>query len=426
MEDSEKNFDTLILLVGTNPLPNFVVAEYFLKNNPELKYIFMIYSEKTDKQSGTKEYAENLQKLLQNRHEIKPEIKFFTLSDISDAEKIERDLNNNLKNALKNKKHLHLNYTGGTKAMVIHVYRWIEKYGLENHIETSFSYLDARTFKIVDDKKGRITGDLREEIKLKIEDLLSLHGFSPIKLEFNILDNIFDNAIEKFRNIIKEDMLRDFFKSYHRYFFITNSGKLIDKKEKMIERINELKSKEIELKAKGIFLEIFKVIPEDYRLFNDDGSFKMPESNSKLEKVIKFIDGKWLENYLYKILCKTLSDNILAYNLEIKKSDWKSPNQKFEIDLILLKGYQLIGISCTTSSERALCKSKGFEIFMRTKQIGGDEARAILVTTLPENKKIEIQQELEVDTGGRENILVLGIDDLKEEVLTNKIKNYIE
>jgi len=28
----------------------------------------MIYSEKTDKQSGTKEYAENLQKLLQNCH----------------------------------------------------------------------------------------------------------------------------------------------------------------------------------------------------------------------------------------------------------------------------------------------------------------------------------------------------------------------
>lgn len=38
-------FEHLILLIGTNPLPNFVVAEYFLRENSNLKNLYLIYSE---------------------------------------------------------------------------------------------------------------------------------------------------------------------------------------------------------------------------------------------------------------------------------------------------------------------------------------------------------------------------------------------
>lgn len=353
MEDSGKIFDTLILLVGTNPLPNFVVADYFIKNNPELNDIFLIYSEKTKTQSGTKEYAENLQKLLQSHKERIPNFEFISLSDVSNAREIERDLDKGLKEKLKNKKHIHLNYTGGTKAMVIHVYRWIERYGLKNHIATSFSYLDARTFKIVDDKNGRITRDLRDHMSYSIQELIKLHGFERI-------DNAQDNEIDR---------------------------------EKF---------------------EIFK------KLINSGEFEKYLEDNKGK------VDGKLFEYYVYEVIRRNIKNIDIAINWKIKRQNWHGENQKFEIDIFLVKGYQILGISCTIARNKPLCKSKGFEIFMRTRQIGGDESRAILITTLPENKKIEIKQELEVDTGGGENILVLGIEDLKEDILTHRIQEYIK
>jgi len=169
-------------------------------------------------------------------------------------------------------------------------------------------------------------------------------------------------------------------------------------------------------------------MPEEYRLFNNDGSFKEPTPNKNTEKAIEFLDGKWLELYVYNLLKRNISDkNIALYNnWEIKKPEWQSPNQKFELDVILIKGYQLIGISCTTSGQKHLCKSKGFEIFMRTRQIGGEEARSVLVTRLSESQKEEVQSELEIDTGGKGNILVLGANDLKDSILVEKIRDFIK
>ncbi|MDI6714677.1 MAG: DUF1887 family CARF protein [Thermodesulfovibrio sp.] len=428
MEGCKNFFNTLILLVGTNPLPNFVVAEYFLINNPSLKNLLMIYSEdKPPSQRGTKGYVDSLQKLLQNHHKER-DLTFnqIPLSDISDAKEIERDLKKRLTEYLKQTDSIHINYTGGTKAMGIHIYRWLENYGKEKNIPISFSYLDARTFQIVDDKYGRITGDLRSQIKLSIQELISLHGFKRDNEDKNEKD-LFKVAVKKFREIIEMDKIKDYFNSYRREYFTDEKGELLKKVNKLKEKIEKL-GLENKIIAQGTFLEIVNSMPEDYKLFNDEGSFKELKTNKNLERAIEFLDGKWLEMYVYDLLKESIKDKKISIdiNWEIKKYEWSSSNQKFEIDVIIINGYQLIGISCTTSVRKNLCKSKGFEIFMRTRQIGGEEARAVLVTVLPESKKIELEQELEVDTGGKENILVLGIDDLKENIFTYKIKKYIE
>ena len=57
-------------------------------------------------------------------------------------------------------------------------------------------------------------------------------------------------------------------------------------------------------------------------------------------------------------------------------------------------------------------------------KLGGEEARAVLITMLPDPK--DLQGELEIDTGGRENILVLGVNDLKEDVLVGTICEFIK
>jgi hypothetical protein len=396
-----------------------------LLNTPSLKSIILLYSEKTRHQSGTKEYAENLQDLLQSRHEERDlRFELIPLSDVSDAKEIQRNLRDRLTRYLQQTGSVHLNYTGGTKAMGIHVYRWLEEYAEEKNLPVSFSYLDARTFQIVDDARGRITDDLRNEISLSLEELIKLHGFEMTNEPSDDDLNLFKNAIEKFKELIDNGSIGTYLKNYNEYrqkIFTDEEGILIRKTKKLKSRIKENI-------AQGVLLDVIKSMPDEYKLFNNDGSFKEPKTNKHTEKAIEFLDGKWLELYVYNVLKRNISDkNIALYNnWEIKKPEWQSPNQKFELDVILIKGYQLIGISCTTSDQKHLCKSKGFEIFMRTRQIGGEEARAALVTRLSESQKEEVQSELEIDTGGRENILVLGANDLKDSILVEKIRDFIK
>ena len=123
------DFTDLILLIGTNPLPNYVVASHFLNVNPNLERVWLIYSETNHLigQQGTK----NVDRYIL-RH-------------------------------LPQKAKVHLNYTGGTKAMAVHVYRALES----DRRDATFSYLDARNHRLVqDDVQYPITKDLRQEVTI--------------------------------------------------------------------------------------------------------------------------------------------------------------------------------------------------------------------------------------------------------------------
>lgn len=420
------NFNHLVLLIGTNPLPNLVVAEYFLRNNPELKEIWLVHSEKTDRQKGTGVLARNLEEILQ--HDYKSKIKFplhkIPLSNVSDAKQIVRDLKDDFFEKLSSKSSVHLNYTGGTKVMGVHVYRAIE----ENIkiSEKSFSYINSREYQVVDDEQRGITDDLRKEINITFSELIKLHGYKRINSDS---DFDFTIAVETFKTNIEENLLNKYFEYYKkkRYLFTSRN-----RSGKLAEHINELKDELKRFKPNNTFLSIIKAMPDGCRFFSEDENFMTPHSDNECKNAIKFIDGGWLEDYIYYVLKKNLKDygfEILK-NWEIKKDKW---NTNFELDVILMQGYQLIGISCTTSNMKARCKSKGFEIIHRTRQIGGAEAKAILVTMMDKDKKTKadlrpiVQEELEIDTGGTaSNILVLGERDLQEKQLLDKIKIFLK
>ena len=150
------NFTDLILLIGTNPLPNFVVAEYYLKKNTNCETLWLIHSEKKRNQHGTEEYAKSLKNLLDTRHKNRNiNFNYVPLSDVSCSQKIENDIEKKLCEKISNT-NIHLNYTGGTKAMCIHAYRTLEKkYGRK----ISFSYLDGRNYMLVVDEDCSSTDD---------------------------------------------------------------------------------------------------------------------------------------------------------------------------------------------------------------------------------------------------------------------------
>lgn len=345
------DFSNLVLLIGTNPLPNYVVADYFLQINENLKSIWLVYAEKKSYQGSTKPQAENLEKLLNRKYKEngikKVNIFFVPISDVGNAHNISNDINNYLIKLLELNSNTHLNYTGGTKVMGIHAYNALSESDKLNSKE--FSYLDARRFKIICDN-GHISKDLREYVNIGFLDLIDLHGFKRKNSEPDIT---YEQEVINFDNAIAKNSLDE---------FVRNKPK----------------------------------------------------------------DGKWLEYYLYK----KLQDQGLTphWNLEIKKPEWRS-DLYFEIDVIVMRGYQLIGISCTIMQDNIKfkkddCKLKGFEIMHRVSQIGGEEAKAILVNF---NEQPDIlEQDLHVETGGAERIKVIGLPDFKANKAIENIIEFIQ
>lgn len=417
-------FTDLMLLIGTNPLPNYVAAKYFLENNPCLQRIWLVHSEKTKYQAGTGVQANNLENVLEEQYKATKKGLFplgkVALSAVSNAQQIFHDIKDKLISQLSPGASVHLNYTGGTKVMGIHVYQAIKQED-KKHLSRSYSYLDGRNFQIVDDNGAIIAPDLRDKISIGFEALIKLHGF--IRTDEKV-DVDFTPAIEAFKHLINNGRLNEYFsenRGYNRTHFEDK-----DKPGELAKQASKLKIDALRaFQPNDAFLSVINAMSDGYRLFDTHGQFVNPVNNNQCKHTIKFLDGGWFEQYVYTILKNALNSSYTSNkNWEIKKKDWTTT---FELDVIMLRGYQLIGVSCTTSANKSECKNKGFEIIHRTSQIGGDEAKAIIITGLCSDQTNNLQEELTLETGSTSsNILALGVDDWKEDVLISKIKRFLE
>jgi hypothetical protein len=352
--DNYKEFNHLILLIGTNPLPNFVAADYFLQNNKQLQTVWLLHSEENRLQAGTHEQVRNLEALLRKRWQgnhanLRFPLEKISLTDVSDAATILREIETKMLRGWQPNQSFHLNYTGGTKAMSTHVYRRLQELGKRGQHQCS--YLDANNFRLVVDDYGVAVDDLRKKVQVTFDDLISLHGFQKVKAKNGSIDK--SAAIQAYR-------------------------KFLD-----VQNFPSMKGE-------------------------DGGDF---------EKYIFLMLGN-------KFRSKLTNGGEIQHNWLIKYPTWQV---YFELDIIMLNGYHLTGISCTVSSDKQACKSRGFEIILRTRQIGGDEARAILISRSNRNQAKILQDELAYETGGnQQNILVLGVDDLRqEEIYLRKIEKFV-
>ncbi|MFZ3383581.1 MAG: hypothetical protein WA144_06615 [Candidatus Methanoperedens sp.] len=441
--EKKYNFENLVLLVGTNPLPNYVVGKYFLMNNPDLKKIWLVYSEKQN-DFGTREIAERIKDVL---NKDCSNFGFCPLEDISNARNIKKNVETNILDKLTGS--VHLNYTGGTKAMAVHVYRAIDKYDKSSN--NSFSYLDARKFVLIDDAVGIITNDLRKIININaktfsFDGLINLHGYKKKSGGVEYGDQ-WNGVLEEFEKLINEKELGDYFKWKKLirkiYYIKKNEKAIIDTDINKIRlRIKETKIKE-RLDNKDVFynfdehpfkvhaLQILSKIPDTYSLLNNNSELYISDITNVKKQIkpsIEFLDGKWLENYIFQILKRKLKsingDVPLELNWILEKHNANKDDKNFELDIILLNGYQIYGISITTDHDETRCKSKGFEIFHRVNQIGGEESKAILITCLDSNQVKKMGTDLNAETSS-ERLMVLGIEDLPEKNLLPKIVAFI-
>lgn len=415
----------LFLLVGENPLPNYVAAKLLLHQGGTA---YLVHT------TDTFDEAKRLKTSFDNEPEPenKFSVKFLPLNQYeSDAYYIQKEINAKLKTI--NNEKIGLNYTGGTKAMSAHSYRTLFYEEIQDTQNTThkiyrrrngiiFSYLDARKLEICIDKEDNERERLKvtpDTLELKLETLFQLHGLRlqkrPTK-ETQLLD-LAEELVKVFADKAKETQWFDW---YHDIFC------------KEARKDNRKWKSQTDL-AK-LFISLDKLHPqivEEFRkvqLLNSDNKLALVEAKNigfftKLEDFCRFLDGIWLEHYtLQQIKNITNSQSIKQYGLDFQ-IPLEGTKDGFQFDVAFTRGYQLFAISCTTASdekERNLCKSKLFEAYLRARQMGGDEARVALVCCAdnPDSLKAEI-----ANTLSSKKIAVFGRADLLD--LSSKIVNWI-
>lgn len=385
---NDHKVDHLFLLVGKNPLPNYVVA----KSNMLLREggkTYLIYT------TDTKPYADKLRdKLAITNKEL------ISLDDYqSDAHEIHKRITDKAK---KLEGRLGLNYTGGTKSMAINAYLAIRS--LERIEKPVFSYLDSKELKLLVDRPDRKPIPVPFEADIDFKDIFDLH-----QLKLNSLNT----------QAILPELASSILLHNHIWHQWCKDRLHVEAKREKENGKNDWKSKG-ELKKtfvslNGLNPELIEALDKNKCLDEQKQSIDIKGmlekySFSKPEDVCKWLDGIWLEEYLLCQISKHFQRSGMSFRLDINNG------KDFEFDVAFIKGYQLFAFSCTSSSDRSLCKAKLFEAYARGKQLGGDEARVALVCCSDDDT---IQREMEVAISDR-TVRVFGqshLENIADEIV---------
>ena len=174
--DNLPQSDHLLLLVGSNPLPNAVAGKLLTAQGGT---VTLIHSD------SFSQVAQRLRVWLSHQGVTEVRLKEVGESHpVSIAQNVQAELQS------VHVQRVGLNYTGGTKAMSVHAYRAVEQWASAQrkqgkNAEIVFSYLDARKLEMVFDPADPSSGEYgrREyvglEVPLTLTDLLEMHGWTP-------------------------------------------------------------------------------------------------------------------------------------------------------------------------------------------------------------------------------------------------------
>lgn len=145
--------------------------------------------------------------------------------------------------------------------------------------------------------------------------------------------------------------------------------------------------------------------------------------NDGFKKLASFLDGSWLEGYVLSVIQKLdVGIHDSAAGIELVRTEGASI--QFEFDVAAIRGYQLFAFSCTTDTQKDLCKSKLFEVYTRARQMGGDEAKVALVSGYTETDKL-LNEVMEDWLAPRRMIKIFGPKAwLNQEEFTNQLKDW--
>ncbi len=359
----EKTINELILLVGSNPLPNFISALIFRPQK-----IWLCYSEQT------RQVKEQLERVLKREHHLNTEDVY--IPNAGDPKAVVESLDR-----IEIGGETYLNYTGGTKVMAAQARIVFEKKGGDK--SKAFYIYEPEGLVFFDDGRA-------EEISIRSinpEVIFELHGVEvqETKGKRLLLRPTFDNAKEIARKVLGNPGILKDLGGLHR-----------DERGRMLSPL-KAKSAKVNLKSEFGFELPFESFPEE------------GWNKHTYETWWKFLHGVWLEVLIGGFVEMLFPDHPVRVGVNCRKD-----GRQFEIDVIHVRNFRLYVISCTTSQEVGLCKSKLFEVSIRARQLGGDLARSALVSMLSSQKRDEVQKDVGELWDAPNTPRVFGIDDLKE------------
>ncbi|MEG4442302.1 DUF1887 domain-containing protein [Microcoleus sp. AT9_B5] len=407
--------DHLFLLIGENPLPNYVAAMLLLNQGGTL---YLVHTTHTEKQ------ANRLQTILNNEPIGLNKAELVSLDEYeSDAFKIKKAMSSPLK--INNGKiglngTIGLNYTGGTKAMAVHAYRTVFS---PDRPDTVFSYLDPRKLKMCIDSDNTPIEPIKvkpEVLPVKLAKIFQIHGLD-LKAKPTQEAQLPDLAATLAEIFKEEDKAKHWFNWYCKVF-------CEEARRKRNGSWGDWKSKS---DLAGLSISLEKAPPEvitylklkNLVIAENQLSLQAVQQQGvfpEIKQFCKYLDGLWLEHYVLqqvKNIATQHSINDYGLNFEVPLIGTRDG---FEFDVAFTRGYQLFAISVSTTSKRDLCKVKLFEAYLRARQMGGDEARVALIccTNEPDGLKAELAV---LDD---KKIAVFGRDDLMD--LSSKIEAWIK
>jgi len=423
----------LILLIGSNPLPNYVVASYLLnksrdnfEKNEKLKIpdkILSVYSSQTEK------YKDNITKLLEKKDKISSG-KLIDCCNLGDKardynfikKQIMRKLDElNYKTIIRS---INLLYTGGTKPMAVAVSSAVNEYVSKNlGIENINCDINPDEFKI-QLREGEMyptEGDLRKYLKMNILEIYTIHGLSEPKYKTEHGTLYEDNL---------EGIIRSFYEKNNIYYEWQNwpkeskRGDLrnVYKKEMDLRQSADEAIDERLIELQGKLLKTLDHFPKIRNLLFE--GLEKSENLNNWKTARAFLTGEWLEQFIFDIINEVKTNNKELLINDIGWNVVKSGQGCFEIDVIFIAGFQSFLVTCTTSDKKNLIKGKAFEGIFRSLQLGGEHSKTIIVCLGDDGIINAVNDDLD-QFDAKNNISILGYNDIIKETLIKSRESLI-
>ena len=325
----------LILTVGTNPLPVWVAWHHLKDKLPEPVHVRLVHT------AGTVAEKDRLQKYCQGASLLDP-----IQTSAGNPGTVRGDIRHILRDLSAETTDLHVHYTGGTKVMGVETVSAIEAQLRDSqNVRLQTSYLDPRgaSGPTIVSRSGPLVKDTRWGIDPCLSRIAELDGFTIGPFEY-----------------------RYWSKSIGGHRTEECPAPRAPSQEQCDEGMNAFRS---------------VTIDPDLLEYGAYAAF---------EEALKKISERNSDRNNYEIF----------HSVYVRRAGTTDPNVKpFELDVVAVLGYQIVVVSCTVDSGHDRSKQKGMEAILRARQLGGDEARAIVLCSAHPNTAKLIEDELKDEMG---------------------------
>ena len=405
--------DHLLLLVGSNPVPNAVAGKLLVKPGGTITLICSEDSLIVAQRLKSWLARDGIKLREPNDSKVDPTDPTSIFTIVGKALDKTPDVS------------VGLNYTGGTKAMSVHAYRTVEQWCKEKNVQPKFSYLDARTLTMVFDPEDPQSGSnsqnvsVSNQVELKLSEIMELQGWQINWEKEYVQTPLFPKTAAALARLYAGgDKKTRHWLDWLKYLESSIKKPKGDGQQALSqEEINVLQLPWVTSTEGSQLRQVVDTLKSELGLV-DYFAFSKLSGIMGAGEFVEWLKDKWLEHHVLDIVKNQpdLHDCVLSLRTDAVE---------FEVDVVGLKGYQLFAFSCTTSSSKSTLKQKLFEATTRARQLGGDEACAALVCLYDDASKLQKEvRDIFGENNGSERIKVLGREHLAN--LSDEIAGWIK